>query len=191
MTYTPLHSAARWGNVDKARELLKHGRYDVNCRGIIGWTPLHYACASGHVDMVRMLISEFQADTTLQDVLDRDTPLHKAALLGRGEVALTLITEFGCDANIPNIDGHTSLHRACKYGHASVVRMVGKYASVLATDKDGDTPLHIAAAGGHDECVEALLQLDAPIMLRNAAGKTARDIRYVAKKTLRLFMNCS
>ena len=33
--------------------------------------------------------------------------------------------------------------------------MIGKYASILATDKDGDTPLHIAAAGGHDECVEA------------------------------------
>ena len=134
----------------------------------------------GHVDMVRMLISEFQADTTLQDVWG-DTPLHDAAWNGRGEVALTLITEFGCDANLPNNDGYT---RACVHGHASVVRMIGKYASVLATDEDGDTPLHIAAAGGHRECVEALLQLDAPIMLRNAAGKTARDIARFGVKQL-------
>ena len=62
------------GYVDKARELLKHGRYDVNCRGIAGWTPLHGACTCGHVDMVRMLISKFHADTTLQTVLFGDTP---------------------------------------------------------------------------------------------------------------------
>ena len=122
--------------------------------------------------MVRMLISEFQADTTLRSGLG-DTPLHKAAIFGKGEVALTLITEFGCDANLPNNDGYTSLQTACSNRYASVVGLIGKYASVLATDKDGDTSLHIAAAGGHKECVEALLQLDAPIMLRNAAGKTA------------------
>ena len=184
MSDTPLHYAAERGDVDKARELLKHGRYDVNCRDYLGRTPLHWACANGHVDMVRMLISEFQADTTLQSATG-DPPLHKAARWGKREVALTLITEFGCDANLPNNDGHTSLHRACEYGHASVVRIIGKYASVLATTKNGDNPLHIAAAGGHDECVEALLQLDAPIMLRNAAGKTARDIaRYGAQQLL-------
>ena len=163
--------------MDEARELLKHGRYDVNCRDKYGCTPLHEACDSGHVEMVRMLISEFLADTTLQDELG-NTPLHKAARHGRGEVALTLITEFGCDANLPNNDGYTSLHRACEVGDASVVRVIGKYASVFATDKDGDTPLHIAAASRNKECVEVLLQLDAPIMLRNAEGKTARDIAY-------------
>ena len=170
MSSTPLHYAAYSGDVDMARELLKHGRYDVNCRDKHWWTPLHWACESGHVDMVRMLISEYQADPTLQDEWG-NTPLHTAARYGRGEVALALITEFGCDANLPNNKGYTSLHTA--YGHSSVVRMVGKYASVLATDKNGDTPLHIAAARGDKECVEALLQLDAPIMLRNAAGKTA------------------
>ena len=172
MSDTPLHRAARWSDVDKTRELLKHGRYDVNCRGVDGLTPLHWVCINGHVDMVRMLISEFQADTTLQNSCG-DTPLHKAVYWGKGEVALTLITEFGCDANLPNNDGHTSLHRVRS---ARMARMVGNYASVLATTKDGDTPLHIAAARGDKECVEALLQLDAPIMLRNAAGKTAIHI---------------
>ena len=143
--------------MDKARELLKHGRYDELALGGLHCTrPVI-------VVMVRMLISEFQADTILRDSICGDTPLHMAASCGRGEVALTLITEFGCDANLPNNNGYTSLHRACQY----------EYASVLATIKHGDTPLHIAASRGHDECVEALLQLDAPIMQRNAAGKTA------------------
>ena len=173
MSYTPLHCAAERGYVDEGRKLLKYGWYDVNHRDKYGWTPLHWACRSGHVDMVRMLISEFQADTTLQSP-SGDTPLHKAAFYGSGEVALILITEFGCDTNLPNSSGYTSLHTACEGGDASVVKIVGNYASVLATSKNGDTPLHIAAARGHQECVEVLL--DAPIMLRNAAGKTALHV---------------
>ena len=144
MSFTPLYSAVRSGDLDKARELLKRGRYDVNCRDKYGWTLLHEASSSGHVDMVRMLIAEFQADTTLQDGWG-NTPLHMAASLGRGEVALTLITEF---ANLPNSNGYTSLHTACEKRDANVVRIIGKYASVLTITKDGDTPLHIAAERG-------------------------------------------
>ena len=144
----------------------------MDCRDGVGWTPLIWASDSGHVDMVRMLISEFQADTTLLDKLGY-TPLHMAVYWGRGEVALTLITEFGCDTNLPNNDGYTSLHTACANGDTSVVRIIGKYASPLATTKDGDTPLHVAAAREHKECVEVLLELDAPIMLKNLVGKTA------------------
>ena len=184
MSFTPLHGAAYRGDVDKVRELLKHGRYDVNCRDEHEWTPLHGACARGHVDMVRMLISEFQGDKTLQSPRG-DTPLHRAVDCGRGEVALTLITEFGCDAMLRNAAGKTALHLALESGRSSIARIFTMRVSVFATTKDGDTPLHIAAAGGHDECVEALLQLDPPIMLRNAAGKTARDIaRHGAEQLL-------
>ena len=48
--------------------------------------------------------------------------------------------------------------------------------SPLVIDKNGNTPLHIASYKGHRECVEAMLQLNAPIMLRNANGETSRDI---------------
>ena len=170
-----LHDAASRGDVDKARDYLKPGSYDVNCTDGAWRTPLHCACINGHVDMVRMLISEFQADTTLQSGCG-DTPLHEAVYWGEGEVALTLITEFGCDANLPDNHGNTSLHTACGSGNASMVRMVGKYTSVKATNNNGDTPLHIAAARGHKECVEALLQLDPPTMLRNVSGKTALHV---------------
>ena len=328
---TPLHGAARNGNVDEARELLKHGRYDVNCTNEDGRTPLHRACYWGHVGMVRMLISEFQADTTLQDKLgdtplhdaarggkdevtltlitefgcdttirgrygrtllhsackegcltlakllirdynadinaqdvEKYTPLHLAAWYGKEEVALTIITEFGCDTTIRDqygrtllhsacwggcltlakllirdynadinaqdenkntplhlaaregehelflalisefswdmtvrnkngdtilgigayINGDTILHTACAAGNTQLVNRVYKHVSPLATNNDGDTFLHKAAASGCKECVEALLQLGAPIMLRNAAGKTARGVAYGDTKLL-------
>ena len=59
-----------------------------------------------------------------------------------------------------------TIYACSERNHANVVKMVGKYVSLSATTKNGDTPLHIAAARGHDECVEALLQLDAPVMLK-------------------------
>ena len=186
MSYTPLHDAARCGYVDKARELLKDGRYDVNCRDGGWWTPLHCACTNGHVDMVRMLISEFQADTTLQSGLG-DTPLHKAlhiaAARGHKECVEALL-QLDAPIMLRNAAGKTALHLAFEGGRSSIMRIFIKHVSVFATTKDGDTPLHIAAAGGHDECVEALLQLDPPIMLRNAAGKTARDIACLGAEQL-------
>ena len=37
----------------------------------------------------------------------------------------------------------------------------------------GNTPLHLAAMLGHKDCIEALLFVDAPVHIKNAAGWTA------------------
>ena len=77
-------------------------------------------------------------------------------------------------------NGDNILHTACAAGNTRLVNRVYKHVSPLATN---DTFLHKAAASGHKECVEALLQLGAPIMLRNA-GETARDVAYGETKRL-------
>ena len=41
---TALHVAVQSGDVEKVRELLASGRYDVNGVDKDGWTPLHHAC---------------------------------------------------------------------------------------------------------------------------------------------------
>jgi ankyrin repeat protein len=45
-----------------------------------------------------------------------------------------------------------------------------------ARTKNGHTPLHIAAALGHVEALEALLDAGADIDARAPSGETARDI---------------
>ena len=244
MSWTPLHYAAESGDLDKVRELLETGKYNVNNTEVIyRETPLHSACRGGHLDMVKMLISEFKADmnivnrynktllheaaeygkedvalalinefgcdtnirgsdgttvlhsacrggcvalvrTLIRDhnadvnVQDNDhyTPLHDAAYYGKEDVALALIDEFGCDINARTRSGMTFLHKACYYGNTNIVKSAGTCISPLVQDNNGNTPLHIASHRGYRECVEALLLLNAPIMLRNASGKTSRDL---------------
>ena len=55
----------------------------------------------------------------------------------------------------------------------------------MTTNNNGNTPLHLASTNyfGKD-CVKKLLLLDAPIMLRNAAGETARDVAHYSVKPL-------
>ena len=171
---TPLHMAAIHGE-DVALVLINEFGCDTNIRGRNGRTVLHSACEGGCVALVRTLICDHNADVNAQDK-DNDTPLHLAAENGNEDVALALINEFGCDTNARNSDGSTFLHKACYYGKANIVKSAGTCISPLVQDNNGNTPLHIASRWGYRECVEALLQLNAPIMLRNASGKTSRDL---------------
>ena len=178
MDYTPLHDVAISGDLDKARKLLRSGKYDVNIKADdyrYTRTALHCACIHGLIDMVRMLISEFKADVNIRDSIG-DTPLHDAAINGNEDIVLALIHELSCDVNIRGYKGGTFLHKACFNGHANIVKSAGMHISPLVVDKDGNTPLHIASYKGHRECVEAMLQFNAPKMLRNANGETSMDI---------------
>ena len=183
MAYTPLHHAAKSGNLEKARKLLQSGKYDVNMKTGGYNTALHFACIHGHIDMVRMLISEFKADVNIRDSYN-DTPLHAAAYKGYEDIVLALIHEFSCDVNIRGYFGKTFLSVACSRGHANIVKSAGMHISPLVSDDYGNTPLHKASSYGHRECVEAMLQLNAPIMLRNANGKTSMDIAELKIKPL-------
>ena len=93
--FTPLHSAARSGDVDKVRQLLGKGIYSVNCTDSRGQTPLHCACTGGHLEIVGMLISEFKADMTIQDE-DGDTALMLAAKAGHDNVVHGLLSQYQC-----------------------------------------------------------------------------------------------
>ena len=158
MSDTHLYDAAWSGDMDRARELLEHGRYDVNCIDRLERTPLQYACINGYVDMVRMLISEFQADTVVRDAWGR-TPLHSAAYCGQVEVVLALINEFGCDTNVRDSRGNTLLHTACERGYLTLTKTLIQdfNADVNAQIDASCTPLQVAARAGKEDIAIALI----------------------------------
>ncbi|KAM3964878.1 ankyrin repeat domain-containing protein 39 [Aphomia sociella] len=74
--YTPLHYAARTGNIDICKILLQNGA-NINTQTKSGVaTPLHKAASAGKIDMVKFLIQS-GATIEMQDV-DGQTVLHKA-----------------------------------------------------------------------------------------------------------------
>ena len=105
-----------------------------------------------------------------------NTPLHEAANNGHKDIVDALINELGCDVNVKGLSGCSLLHSACKSGDSSVVRLVGRYISPWVVDNDGETPLHLCAYWNKLKCIQALLELDPPVMVRDHWGRTARDV---------------
>ncbi|XP_022251520.1 ankyrin repeat domain-containing protein 12-like [Limulus polyphemus] len=74
---TPLHIAAKRGDVRKVRFLIRQGA-DINIKDFAGWSPLHEACNHGWYDIVRTLVNA-GADVNASG-FGGDTPLHDAAV---------------------------------------------------------------------------------------------------------------
>ena len=149
---TPLHHAAKSGDVSKVRELLENGEHDVNSTDLIGRTPLHCACWMGHLGIVRVLVSAFHADLAIKDDLGA-TALMLAAGAGHEDVVRILITAYPNPILSQNKSGRTVLHYACRSGNVRLVRFLIEdcKANRLAQDYKKRTPLCIAASLGKRE----------------------------------------
>ena len=113
--------------------------------------------------------------TTAQDD-NKNLPIHVAAWNGKEEVVLTLIKEFGCDPTVKGQYGTSLLHHACQSGNVSLTRYISSIISPLIVSSSGDTPLHKCASRDHSECVKAMLEINAPILVRNSNGKSPLDV---------------
>ncbi|XP_076769783.1 cortactin-binding protein 2 isoform X2 [Arvicanthis niloticus] len=80
----------------------------------------------------------------------RPTLLQQAAAQGNVTLLSMLLNEEGLDINYSCEDGHSALYSAAKNGHTDCVRLLlNAEAQVDAADKNGFTPLCVAAAQGH------------------------------------------
>jgi ankyrin repeat protein len=93
-------------------------------------------------------------------VHDRDgegqTPLHDAAAIGHPGV-VKLLLEYGAadHLNTAGADGRTPLHHAAAGGHVEVTELfVARGANLEARDRNGFTPLVLAAQAGHPRARE-------------------------------------
>ena len=170
--WTPLHEAAMSGDVDKVRELLKGGKYDVNCVDEERYTPLHQAVSGGHLDVVRVLVSEFKADVNAHANQGR-TPMNMA---DSEEVALALMNEFHCDTK----GGTPYIHTACKRGWVNLVRaLVQKHGTGILNHlvasqyaPTSTTVLHDVVAGGYGHEVAVMLVKEFGLSLKDLEGRS-------------------
>jgi hypothetical protein len=136
-----IHDAARAGDVEKVRALLKAnpGLVNANDKDTYGKTPLFEAARWGHMDVVELLLSK-SAKVNAKDNRG-DTPLFGAVSSGHMDV-VTLLLSKGAEVNARANDGCTPLHEAAYLGHKEVVELLLTHkAEPDAKDKDGWTPL--------------------------------------------------
>ncbi len=119
-----IHEAARDGDLQKVKALLKDNPELIFRADSGGQTPLHSAAFKGQKNVVKLLLAN-KAGINAKDNYGL-TPLHSAALEGQKEVAeLLLANKANVDAK--NNDGKTPLYYAGKEGNKNLVELLRQH----------------------------------------------------------------
>ncbi|CAG9996467.1 unnamed protein product [Clonostachys byssicola] len=171
---TPLHVAAKHGQVEELKFLLSIGA-DVSRKNDFSETPLMEAVAFSDASIVEILIQHGSDVNTLED--GGRTPLMVASSLCRQDTVRVLL-DHGADPNIQDVSGKTALMRIIplmgsgkKNGLGSDVGiatlLLESGANVNCQDHQGRTALSWAAERGLFSLIRVLLV--------HGADKTVKD----------------
>lgn len=167
---SPLHVAARRGNLESVTSLIASGA-DVNVRNSDGSTPLHYAASEGYYDVVEYLIAN-GADVNAQDK-EGQTPLHLAICWMYDDVVRLLLAN-GADIDVKARHDKTALHLATEWGWEDTAELVISLgANIEARTAYGNTPLLCALDFREPNLAALLLRGGADIRACNDASDTA------------------
>ncbi len=172
----PLTLAAETGSVESTKLLVDAGA-SLTARDSIGGTPLTWGCGLGSAETVKILLAK-GADATVIDV-NGLTPLIWAAGIGKPEtVAVLLESNPNIDLNVKDgVTGDSALMRAVRSGKLESVRiLINKHADVNSVNKQGYTPLQLAALSGTTEKAKLLIEAKADLNAKDATGRTALDL---------------
>jgi ankyrin repeat protein len=166
---TPLHFAARYAKeIETISLLLENKQVDINHRGNNGWTALHHAIEASNVITVGYLLKK-DADPDAADG-NGATPLHLAVkddyYYNTTKIIDIILETEKCNINGVDNYGRTPLHYAVEtrpYPNTiHVCRLIKMGADPGIADKNGVTPLHMAARNAESmDLIEVLLNTEA------------------------------
>ena len=168
-----------------------------------GWTPLEIAAFIGNEKFVELLLVVLEKDQTFNNAysknnegfLEKDqkfniaysknneglSALHIAAKEGNVKVMKELINKCPDIYELLDNKGRNALHVAAESGQSAAVNffLVRPHFNGLITeqDKEGNTPMHLAAIQEHFEIATRLLEHDEGVDLNstNSDGLTTMD----------------
>jgi ankyrin repeat protein len=203
---TDLGTSAFWmacsaGRVEVVTLLLTCDDIDANLANGKGSTPLHSACGGGHTEVVKVLLECNRVDvnqvrTDPGQTLDRtvETALFFACWEGRVEVVKLMLACARVDINQASRSfGGTPLFVACFQGHTEMVKQMLAYARVDVNKgieamlqapqvRIPCNPLHAAAAAGHDDIADMLVEAGADTTIVWHGGKTPHQVATAANQ---------
>ncbi|GFP87141.1 ankyrin repeat-containing protein at5g02620 [Phtheirospermum japonicum] len=180
---SPLHLAARAGNLGKAKEIIQ--KFENISNGVKdlltkqnqeGETPLYVAAENGHTLVVGEFLKHSDAETSSIPANNGYDPFHVAAKQGHLDVLKELLRFFPSLVMTTDTTNSTALHTAAAQGHTDVVNLLLDTDSNLAkiARNNGKSVLHTAARMGHLEVVKSLLGKDPSIGFKSdRKGQTA------------------
>uniref|UniRef100_A0A671LG06 Serine/threonine-protein phosphatase 6 regulatory ankyrin repeat subunit A-like n=1 Tax=Sinocyclocheilus anshuiensis TaxID=1608454 RepID=A0A671LG06_9TELE len=151
-----IHWAAYMGHMEVVKLLVSHGA-EVTCKDKKAYTPLHAAASSGMISVVKYLL-DLGVDVNEKGF----APLHFTAASRHGALCLELLVGNGSDVNI-KVDPSTYDRNPWE-----VLKISG--AEIDCEDKNGNTPLHIAARYGHELLINTLITNGADTAKRGVHG---------------------
>lgn len=149
-----LSHAVMSGNIDIVRLLLEHGG-DLSQRDGNGSYPLSLACKAANNAMATLLI-ESGADPMTVDVNGFSMLMYAAQ--NDDWPLQDLLLQRGADVSLV-AKGTSALHFACSGTHCEAVRiMTEKGADIDAINRDGYTPLMLAAKNSRADFIQILIE---------------------------------
>ena len=162
---TPLHLAIKCGNLSSVKELLSRGANPL-IRNTQGRNSAHYAVTFYRRKIVEILSNH---ETFSQLFTDKDNDGYSAVLLalkmGHGDLVLTLLSsnriKLSQSSHAVDAENNNCLHLAAASNDWRTLRalldMPGSADCINKTNKNKETPLHLAAQSGEIRSVEVLL----------------------------------
>ncbi|KAF0638598.1 hypothetical protein FPSE5266_10546 [Fusarium pseudograminearum] len=155
--WTPLHYAALRKRGNWVKHLLQNGA-NANAADIRDWVPLHYAVLHDSWSAIEEL---FEGGANMRAIgVDGITPLHLAAMENSWLITEKLLSHPSQPADQLTTDnfGRAPIHLAItqRYPVSIVVRCLS--ASVEVKDREGRTPLHLAALHGNIDAINYLAE---------------------------------
>ena len=153
---SPVADAAKQGDRETVRSLLKHG-VDVNAAQGDGTTALHWAARQGNVELAQMLLYA-GANVKATTRLGAYTPLLMAAETGNAAMIEALL-KAGADPKSATTAGTTPLMMAAASGQADAVTALLDHGAELDAKESarGETALMFAAAFNRVDAMKVLI----------------------------------
>ncbi|KAK8246900.1 hypothetical protein HDK90DRAFT_24447 [Phyllosticta capitalensis] len=170
----PLYEAACSGNIAVAKVLLEHKADIDDVEDTKGWTALHKAVSQGDVDFVKM------------------TPLYLAAKYGYRTI-IEAILDVSAENEAEPSQEHAHDERKPMEEPVPLDEQDQRQESSMASatsgllkirDICGRSPVHVAAAIGHVECVELILKAGNPTELCSSVDNFGATPLHLAAKSI-------
>jgi hypothetical protein len=175
-TSNPLVQAVLNDDLDEVKvRVMMRARINVRDKAYDGLSPLHAAVQNGNVEIARYLlqngakvnIRDFQKRTPIM-MMDEDASIEMARLL----------ISYGSKLKLVDKEKNNALHHLAENGvEPEIVRyLISSGIDVNAVNKEGRTPLMIAAYNSRSEVVTTLLESGANPSSTTRDGKSAWDL---------------